>query len=57
MNSGHSSDLLVYYITPHWIPIKEKKNIYCVFEASLRYDIEKTVFFIKNTIFSTQEFT
>ena len=53
MNSGHSSVLLVYYITLHWIPIKKKKNIYCVFEASLRHDIEKTVFFIKNIIFST----
>ena len=46
MNSGHSSVLLVYYITLHWIPIK-KKYIYCVFEASLSHDIEKTVAFNK----------
>ena len=54
MNSGHSSVLLVYYITLHWIPIN-KKNIYCVFEASLRHDIEKTVFLSK-TLILAQEF-
>ena len=56
MNSGPSSVLLVYYITLHWIPIK-KKNIYCVFEASLRHDIEKTGFFLSKTLILAQEFT